>query len=208
MGTGASFPGGKARPGHAADHSPPSSAEVKKEWELYLLSPCPQAPPWYVVVQLYFIFSGSQILKWKTLNTLNMRRLVSEHKDIHSLYWWLHFLLWKLVPLLINLQKNSFLLWCFVFSLRQHLSSHSNILIYSIPQTKEWLKMVSFWIQWRFTSSFSLLKCYMIRAIESGKHHLVSSPSKPNPVIYIYIYTHTHTAEDLLCLWSIQGFSP
>jgi hypothetical protein len=39
MGTGGSFPGGKARPGRDADHSPPSSAEVKKEWELYLLSP-------------------------------------------------------------------------------------------------------------------------------------------------------------------------
>jgi hypothetical protein len=29
MGTGGSFPGGKARPGRDADHSPPSSAEVK-----------------------------------------------------------------------------------------------------------------------------------------------------------------------------------
>jgi hypothetical protein len=31
VGTGGSFPGGKARPGHDADHSPPSSAEVKNE---------------------------------------------------------------------------------------------------------------------------------------------------------------------------------
>jgi hypothetical protein len=31
MGTGDSFPGGKARPGRDADHSPPSSAEVKYE---------------------------------------------------------------------------------------------------------------------------------------------------------------------------------
>jgi hypothetical protein len=30
-GTGGSFPGGKVRPGRDADHSPPSSAEVKKE---------------------------------------------------------------------------------------------------------------------------------------------------------------------------------
>jgi hypothetical protein len=37
--TGGSFPGGKARPGCDADHSPPSSAEVKKEQKLYLLSP-------------------------------------------------------------------------------------------------------------------------------------------------------------------------
>jgi hypothetical protein len=31
VGTGGSFPEGKARPGRDADHSPPSSAEVKKE---------------------------------------------------------------------------------------------------------------------------------------------------------------------------------
>jgi hypothetical protein len=31
MGTGGSFPGGKARPGRDADHSPQSSAEVKNE---------------------------------------------------------------------------------------------------------------------------------------------------------------------------------
>jgi hypothetical protein len=31
MGTGGSFPGGKARPGRDADHSPPSSAEVNNE---------------------------------------------------------------------------------------------------------------------------------------------------------------------------------
>jgi hypothetical protein len=31
MDTGGSFPGGKARPGRDANHSPASSAEVKKE---------------------------------------------------------------------------------------------------------------------------------------------------------------------------------
>jgi hypothetical protein len=31
MGTGGPFPGGKARPGSDADHSPPSSAEVENE---------------------------------------------------------------------------------------------------------------------------------------------------------------------------------
>jgi hypothetical protein len=54
MGTGGSFPGGKARPGRDADHSPPSSAEVKNEKELYLLSP----PPSQLACsgQLYFFF--------------------------------------------------------------------------------------------------------------------------------------------------------
>jgi hypothetical protein len=37
------FPGGRARPGRDADHSPPSSGEVKREYELHLLSP-PSAP--------------------------------------------------------------------------------------------------------------------------------------------------------------------
>jgi hypothetical protein len=31
MGTAGPFPGGKARPGSDADHSPPSSAEVENE---------------------------------------------------------------------------------------------------------------------------------------------------------------------------------
>jgi hypothetical protein len=31
MGTGGPFPGGKARPGRDADHSPPSSVEVENE---------------------------------------------------------------------------------------------------------------------------------------------------------------------------------
>jgi hypothetical protein len=34
MGTRAPFPGGKARPGRDADHSPPSCAEVKNEKQL------------------------------------------------------------------------------------------------------------------------------------------------------------------------------
>jgi hypothetical protein len=39
MGTGGPFPGAKAQPGRDADHSPPSSAEVENEQELYLLFP-------------------------------------------------------------------------------------------------------------------------------------------------------------------------
>jgi hypothetical protein len=36
-----------------ADHSPPSSAEVKNEQELYLLSP--HVPPWHAAGSLYLI---------------------------------------------------------------------------------------------------------------------------------------------------------
>jgi hypothetical protein len=55
MGTGGFFPGGKARPGRDADHSPLSSAEVVNEQELYFLSP--QAPPWRVEGLLYFLLT-------------------------------------------------------------------------------------------------------------------------------------------------------
>jgi hypothetical protein len=54
MGTGGSFPGGKARPGRDADHSTPSSVEVKKEQKLYLLSP--RTPPWRVIGPLYLFY--------------------------------------------------------------------------------------------------------------------------------------------------------
>jgi hypothetical protein len=46
MGTGGPFHWGKARPGRDADHSPPSSAEVMNEQELYFLSPLEPAWRW------------------------------------------------------------------------------------------------------------------------------------------------------------------
>jgi hypothetical protein len=39
MGTRGTFPGGKVQPGHDADHSPASSAEVKNKQELYSSPP-------------------------------------------------------------------------------------------------------------------------------------------------------------------------
>jgi hypothetical protein len=41
---------GVTRPGRDADHSPPCSAEIENDYELYLLSP--QAPSWRIVGQL------------------------------------------------------------------------------------------------------------------------------------------------------------
>jgi hypothetical protein len=54
VGTGSSLPGGKGRLGGDADNSPPSSAEFKKEYELYLLSP--KVPQWHVTGPLYLFF--------------------------------------------------------------------------------------------------------------------------------------------------------
>jgi hypothetical protein len=54
MGIGGSFLEGKARSGRDADHSPPSSAEVKYEKELYLLSL--HVPSWCVTGQLFLYF--------------------------------------------------------------------------------------------------------------------------------------------------------
>jgi hypothetical protein len=53
MGTRSPIPGGNAQPGCDVDNSPPSSAEVMTELDLYLLSP--QAPPWHVAGLLYFL---------------------------------------------------------------------------------------------------------------------------------------------------------
>jgi hypothetical protein len=58
MGTGGSFPGGKARPERDADHTPPSSAEVKKEYELYLLS-LPRAPMACSGTALFLLYEGT-----------------------------------------------------------------------------------------------------------------------------------------------------
>jgi hypothetical protein len=73
------FPGGKALPGRDSDHSPPSSAEVVNEYELYFLSP--QAPPWRVAGRLYFFtfYSTTNILVVYLLNT-------SEAPSARSIY--------------------------------------------------------------------------------------------------------------------------
>jgi hypothetical protein len=54
MGTRGPFPGGKVQPGHDADHSPPSSARLKNEQEVQLLSPLSTCMA--VVGHLYFYF--------------------------------------------------------------------------------------------------------------------------------------------------------
>jgi hypothetical protein len=59
MGTGGPFPKGKARPGCDVNHSPPSSDEVKKEQELYLLST--HAPPWRVAGSIYLYGTRNEI---------------------------------------------------------------------------------------------------------------------------------------------------
>jgi hypothetical protein len=56
------FPGGKARPGRDADHSPPSSAEVKKEQELCILSPPPPSGP--LSLYLYHYSRQTGIVFW------------------------------------------------------------------------------------------------------------------------------------------------
>jgi hypothetical protein len=61
MGTGGPFPGGKARPGRDADHSPASSVEVKNEQELYLFSP--HAPPWRIAGSLYLYLLYNNFLQ-------------------------------------------------------------------------------------------------------------------------------------------------
>jgi hypothetical protein len=71
MGTGGPFPGAKVRPGRDADHSPPSSAEVKNEQELYLLSP--QAVKRRVVGQILAVDAAhkNEELNWIILTVEN-----------------------------------------------------------------------------------------------------------------------------------------
>jgi hypothetical protein len=63
LGTG-DFSRDKTRPGRDADHSTPSSAEVKNEWQLYFLSPI--SPAWRV--RDSFIFTFTQ--QWKPLKAV------------------------------------------------------------------------------------------------------------------------------------------
>jgi len=88
MGTGGPFPGGKARPGRDADHSPPSSAEVVNEQELYILfSP---APPWRVEGLLYFYVCSYMIThKLHFFNYLKTGRITGNyigHKNVRPTF--------------------------------------------------------------------------------------------------------------------------
>jgi hypothetical protein len=74
MGTGRHFSGGKAKLGRDADHSPPSSAEVVNEQELYLLSP--KAPPWRVEGLLYFIKINHEVVYVFILTTVPVERYI------------------------------------------------------------------------------------------------------------------------------------
>ena len=56
MGTG-SFPGGKVRPGRAADQSPPSSAAVMEEYSYTSTHPMGHTGP--VTGSLYLFFFGT-----------------------------------------------------------------------------------------------------------------------------------------------------
>jgi hypothetical protein len=62
MGTGGPFHGAKARPGRDADHSPPSSAEVDNEYELYLLSPKRLRGVWWDRFLVIIVLSESDFL--------------------------------------------------------------------------------------------------------------------------------------------------
>ena len=54
MGTG-SFPGGEVRPGHAADHSPPSNAAVMEEYSYTSTHPLVHTGP--VTGSLYHLYA-------------------------------------------------------------------------------------------------------------------------------------------------------
>jgi hypothetical protein len=86
MGTGCSFTGGKARKGRDADHSHSSCAEVKIEWELYLLSP--KAPPWRVTGQLsFFLYNVLTYLKLKILRISDFTMFVFDIIAFISCMW-------------------------------------------------------------------------------------------------------------------------
>jgi hypothetical protein len=85
MGTGGPFPGGKARQGRDADHSPPSSAEVVNEYELY--SSPPQAAPWRVEGLLYFTFiiiCSTSSFEWEVKLDATCPKILRQVKELYE----------------------------------------------------------------------------------------------------------------------------
>jgi hypothetical protein len=84
IGTAGLFSRSKVRPGRDADHSPPSSTEVKNEYDLYLLSP--HAPPWRVAGLLCFALLLA-ILKQLGFNFWQWRILIYKSGLVEVQYY-------------------------------------------------------------------------------------------------------------------------
>jgi hypothetical protein len=70
MGTGDPFPGGKARPGRDADHSPPSSVRSRTSRSYTSL---PQVPSWRVAGLLYFTLFTIKFI-WQRCHVTRQRK--------------------------------------------------------------------------------------------------------------------------------------
>jgi hypothetical protein len=81
MVTRGSFPGGIARSGRNADHSPPSSAEMSRS----LPSSPPQAPLWIVVGQLYLLAGVAQSVLCLTTDWMTGRPVFDHRQRIFPL---------------------------------------------------------------------------------------------------------------------------
>jgi hypothetical protein len=71
------------QPGRDADHSPPSSVEVKYEQELYLLSP--HAPSWHVAGHLYLYIKAYSVKYWQSDKVFNVHLLTVNYFAVMSL---------------------------------------------------------------------------------------------------------------------------
>jgi hypothetical protein len=74
MGTGGPFPGGKARPGRDADHSPPSSAKV--------------VPPWRVEGLLY-CFTSKKTLLFAISLLMLLKEIICIDTQYKITFYWL-----------------------------------------------------------------------------------------------------------------------
>jgi hypothetical protein len=127
MGTRGSFPGVK-RPGRVADHSPPSTAEVKEWVELYLHSP--DMPSWRGA-QLKkkhrdnFTFTLSRVL----LQKLTVTQLVKKFPDFDGTG--------SFITLFTRVRHWS-LSWARWIQSTSSRKFHSNIILPSTPRSSEW----------------------------------------------------------------------
>jgi hypothetical protein len=70
------FPGGKVRPGRAADHSPPSSAEVMEEYSYTSTHPLGHTGPVTGLLYLYLLY----VLRAPVFNVEFISSVIFQHK--------------------------------------------------------------------------------------------------------------------------------
>ena len=96
------FPGGKVRPGRAADHSPPSSAAIMEEYSYTSTHPLGHTGPLYIYIYIYiYIYTHTHTHKHTYIHTYIHTHIITRCRNLER----------RLEIILGTRNENSLLRW-------------------------------------------------------------------------------------------------